>query len=66
MLGAHVGRRGPRGEIGEVEKNRPDTYYIQSSDRWLTTTGASGEACVIVLNFKTLKDCPNQPLRSWI
>ena len=44
VLGAHVGRRGPRGEIGNVEKNRPDTYYIQSSDRWLTTTGASGEA----------------------
>lgn len=40
VLGAHVGKRGPRGEIGKVEKNRPDTYYIQGSDRWLTTTGA--------------------------
>ncbi len=39
MLGGHVGRRGPRGIIGKQEKNRPDTYYIQSADRWLTTTG---------------------------
>ena len=23
-----------------MEKNRPDTYFIQGSDRWLTTTGA--------------------------
>ena len=28
LLGAHVGKRGPRGEIGKVEKNRPDTFYI--------------------------------------
>ena len=40
LLGAHVGKRGPRGEIGKVEKNRPDTFYIQGSDRWFTTTGA--------------------------
>jgi len=40
LLGAHVGKKGPRGEIGKVEKNRPDTYYIQGSDRWLTTTGS--------------------------
>lgn len=39
ILGGHVGRRGPRGIIGKQEKNRPDTYYIQSADRWLTTTG---------------------------
>jgi hypothetical protein len=39
LLGGHVGRRGPRGIIGKIEKNRPDTYYIQSADRWLTTTG---------------------------
>jgi hypothetical protein len=25
---------------GRVEKNRPDTYFINSQDRWLTTTGA--------------------------
>lgn len=25
---------------GRVEKNRPDTYFINSEDRWLTTTGA--------------------------
>ena len=25
--------------MGKMEKNRPDTYYIQSADRWFTTTG---------------------------
>ena len=34
---------GERANIGEMEKNRPDTFYIQSADRWLTTTGAGGE-----------------------
>jgi hypothetical protein len=29
---------------GKIEKNRPDTYFINTPDRWLTTTGASGEA----------------------
>ena len=24
---------------GKIEKNRPDTYYENSSDRWFTTTG---------------------------
>lgn len=24
---------------GKVEKQRPDTYYVNSADRWLTTTG---------------------------
>ena len=28
------------GKIGRVEKNRPDRFYIQSQDRWFTTTGA--------------------------
>ena len=32
-----------RGKMGAMEKNRPDTFYIQSADRWLTTTGAGGE-----------------------
>lgn len=27
--------------LGRVEKQRPDTYFINSQDRWLTTTGAS-------------------------
>ena len=27
-------------KIGTVYKNRPDTYYIQEPDRYLTTTGA--------------------------
>ena len=29
-----------RGLQGEVNKNRPDTYYIQGKDRYLVTTGA--------------------------
>jgi hypothetical protein len=28
-----------RAEIGNVEKNRPDTYYINEPDRYFTTTG---------------------------
>lgn len=28
------------GLLGKVEKNRPDTFFINSQDRWLTTTGA--------------------------
>ena len=28
------------GKIGTVYKNRPDTFYLQESDRYLTTTGA--------------------------
>jgi hypothetical protein len=28
-----------RGIIGTVEKNNPDKFYIQTQDRWLTTTG---------------------------
>jgi len=26
-------------QIGRVEKNKPDTFFIQGQDRWLTTTG---------------------------
>jgi hypothetical protein len=29
-----------RGQIGIVEKNRPDRFFIQDPDRYLTTTGA--------------------------
>lgn len=28
------------GIIGRVEKQKPDTFYINSQDRWFTTTGA--------------------------
>jgi hypothetical protein len=28
------------GSIGKVEKYHPDTFFIQTQDRWLTTTGA--------------------------
>ena len=27
------------GKLGKVEKYRPDTFFIQTQDRWLTTTG---------------------------
>lgn len=27
--------------LGRVEKQRPDTFYINTQDRWFTTTGAS-------------------------
>ena len=27
--------------LGRVEKQRPDTYFVNSPDRWLTTTGAA-------------------------
>ena len=27
-------------QLGRVEKNRPDTFYINTQDRWFTTTGA--------------------------
>ena len=29
-----------RGIEGKVEKYRPDTFYLNSPDRWFTTTGA--------------------------
>jgi len=42
-----LGHEGPgqstvvnRGLIGKVEKYAPDTYFINTQDRWLTTTGA--------------------------
>jgi hypothetical protein len=35
------------GILGKVEKYRPDTYFINSQDRWLTTTGAEKAQRVI-------------------
>ena len=42
-----AGHQGPaasavkeRGNVGVVEKYRPDGFYVNSQDRWLTTTGA--------------------------
>lgn len=32
---------------GRLEKNRPDTFYIQTQDRWLTTTGAERAGRVV-------------------
>jgi hypothetical protein len=37
VLGAY--KPNQSGLHGKVEKNRPDTYFINSEDRWLTTTG---------------------------
>ena len=40
VLGASAGRgRGARGIEGKVEKNRPDTFYLNTPDRWFTTGG---------------------------
>ena len=40
MLGAYVGGGSTNmGIHGKISKNRPDTYYENSSDRWFTTTG---------------------------
>lgn len=37
MLGAYKPNKS--GVHGRVEKNRPDTYYVNSENRWFTTTG---------------------------
>jgi len=37
MLGAYKPNRA--GKIGRVEKNRPDTFFVNDESRWLTTTG---------------------------
>ncbi len=40
MLGAYKPNKVSSVEhIGRVEKNRPDTYYVNGEDRWFTTTG---------------------------
>ena len=38
VLGAYKPNKS--GVHGRVEKNRPDTFYVNSEDRWFTTTGA--------------------------
>lgn len=35
------------GQIGRVEKFRPDTFFIQTQDRWLTTTGEEKQGRMI-------------------
>jgi hypothetical protein len=35
------------GKIGVVEKYTPDTFYIQTQDRWLTTTGEEKQCRMI-------------------
>merc|ERR1711871_3250 len=36
-----------RGMQGRVEKSRPDTFYLNTPDRWFTTTGAEKASRVI-------------------
>ena len=44
ILGAYSGNglanSANKAMIGKVEKNRPDRHYVNSADRWFTTTGA--------------------------
>ena len=44
ILGAYAGNglanSANKAMIGKVEKNRPDRHYVNSADRWFTTTGA--------------------------
>lgn len=41
ILGAYKGNANApnKAMVGKVEKNRPDRHYVNSADRWLTTTG---------------------------
>jgi len=40
-MGGPVKAPEQRGIIGEVAKNRPETYFSQTKDQWLKTTGAN-------------------------
>ena len=43
MMNGGKGTVGPNGrpvQVYKLEKNRPDTYYENSADRWFTTTGS--------------------------
>lgn len=42
------------GVMGKMEKYRPDTYFINSQDRWLTTTGAEKAGRIVA--DEVLKD----------
>ena len=45
VLGGSAGPgRYSRGIQGKIEKNRPDTYFVNSPERWFTTGTAAGEA----------------------
>jgi len=48
--------------LGRVEKQRPDTFFINTQDRWLTTTGASkGETLRSIQEMGVIRrnDIPN-------
>jgi hypothetical protein len=49
-------------QLGRVEKNRPDTFYINTQDRWFTTTGAEkGEGLRPIQEMGVIRrnDIPN-------
>ena len=51
------------GMIGRVEKNLPDTFFINTQDRWLTTTGLEkGETLRPIQEMGIIKreDCENE------
>ena len=51
------------GMIGRVEKNLPDTFFINTQDRWLTTTGLEkGETLRPIQEMGIVKreDCENE------
>ena len=41
QAGGTTGQQKQLGQIGNVEKNRPDTDYVLGPERWFTTTGAA-------------------------
>jgi hypothetical protein len=45
--GPAISKINNRGIHGRVEKSRPDTYFLNTPDRWLTTTGAEKAGRVV-------------------
>jgi len=49
------------GIIGRVEKQRPDRFYMNTQDRWLTTTGAEkGETLRPIQEMGIIKRCEDE------
>ena len=50
-------------QLGRIEKNRPDTFFINTQDRWLTTTGVEkGESLRPIQEMGVIRrnDIPNE------
>ena len=50
-------------QLGRIEKNRPDTFYINTQDRWFTTTGSEkGEYLRPIQEMGVIRrnDIPNE------